>query len=233
MKLRLIAAAAILALGATMAFAGATVSTSTDPTARFGAQMEDLFDQEQSALGAVDPAALRRLVLPRPEGLAERGRTGLAVPQVDYTRAWLARQPAPRKSAAQKCLSEALYFEARGESVKGQFAVAEVILNRVDSAASPDTVCGVITQGTRRKYQCQFTYTFDGHPEAIREPKAYEQVSRVADALLRGAPRALTDGATHYHTLSVRPSWSRKFTRTATIGVHHFYRQPTRLTQKQ
>jgi spore germination cell wall hydrolase CwlJ-like protein len=51
--------------------------------------------------------------------------------------------------------------------------------------------------------------------------------------MIDGAPRVLTDGATHYHTKAVNPNWARKFPRTATIGVHHFYRQPTRLTQKQ
>ena len=72
-----------------------------------------------------------------------------------FTRAWLDARPPARGDAEWQCLSEALYFEARGETVKGQFAVAEVIMNRVKSARFPGPVCGVINQGTGKKYQCQ------------------------------------------------------------------------------
>lgn len=149
---------------------------------------------------------------------------------VTYSRDWLAANAVASGGAEWRCLAEALYFEARGESVKGQFAVAEVIMNRVDSASYPNSVCGVIKQGTGRKYQCQFTYTCDGHAEVISEPAAFKQVGRVANLMVNGAKRPLTKGATHYHTRAVSPKWSRKFPRTATIGVHHFYRQPTRLS---
>lgn len=157
-----------------------------------------------------------------------------AISDVTYSRQWLAglTLPADVKGESLQCLSEALYFEARGESVKGQFAVAEVILNRVASASYPDTVCGVIHQGTGRKYQCQFTYTCDGHPENIREAGAFEQVRKVAYVSLAGVAEPLTDGATHYHTKHVNPSWARKFPRTASIGVHRFYRQPTQVAQR-
>ena len=74
-----------------------------------------------------------------------------------YTRDWLDAQTPAKGDANWRCLSEALYFEARGETVKGQFAVAEVILNRVDSPRYPDSICGVINQGTGQIYGCQFT----------------------------------------------------------------------------
>jgi spore germination cell wall hydrolase CwlJ-like protein len=156
-----------------------------------------------------------------------------AVPEtdIDYSRDWLKAQAAGKGGPEWRCLAEALYFEARGESVKGQFAVAEVILNRVDDPSYPDTVCGVIHQGTGRKYQCQFTYTCDGYPDTIRERDAFYRVGKVAKVMVEGAPRTLTSGATHYHTRAVMPRWARVFPRTATIGVHHFYRQPTRLSQ--
>ena len=151
--------------------------------------------------------------------------------EIDYSRDWLEQQEAAGGGQEWRCLAEALYFEARGESVKGQFAVAEVILNRVDDPSYPDTVCGVIHQGTGRKYQCQFTYTCDGHPDTIHEKEAFRQVGKVARLMVDGAPRHLTSGATHYHTRAVSPRWARHFPRTVTIGVHHFYRQPTRLSQ--
>jgi len=144
---------------------------------------------------------------------------------VAYEHSYLAQLPAASGGESWKCLSEALYFEARGESVKGQFAVAEVIMNRVKSAKYPNTVCGVINQGTGRKFACQFTYTCDGKKEIIGEPRAWTSVGKIAKLTLQGNLPALTAGATHYHTKSVRPNWARVYPRTATIGFHHFYRQ--------
>lgn len=150
--------------------------------------------------------------------------------KIGYSRDWLDAQPAASGDEQWACLAEALYFEARGESVKGQFAVAEVILNRVDSPRFPDTVCDVINQGTGRKFACQFTYTCDGFKEIINEPRAFKRVGKIANVMVNGAPRDLTDGATFYHTRAVSPRWSRKFTRTTSIGEHHFYRPPTRVS---
>lgn len=150
---------------------------------------------------------------------------------VEFSEAWLASLPRGKGGDQFTCLAEALYFEARGETIKGQVAVAEVILNRVDSAKFPNSVCGVINQGTGRKYACQFTYTCDGHDEKVSEPAAYARVAKIAKAMLSGLPRNLTDGATYYHTTAVSPSWSRKFAHTTTIGVHKFYRPNRRLSQ--
>ncbi|SDI66328.1 Cell Wall Hydrolase [Salipiger marinus] len=149
---------------------------------------------------------------------------------LSYDAGWLASQPRASGGAQLHCLAEALYFEARGETLKGQFAVAEVIMNRVDSPRFPSTVCAVVKQGTGRKHACQFSYTCDGQPEQIHEPAAWDRVSKVAQAVLSGAPRALTKGATFYHTTAVRPSWSRAFTRTAEIGEHLFYRAAVRVS---
>ncbi|MGJ8584964.1 MAG: cell wall hydrolase [Marinosulfonomonas sp.] len=148
--------------------------------------------------------------------------------KIAFTRDFLNTLPTTQGDKEWRCLAEALYFEARGESVRGQFAVAEVILNRVDSNRFPDTICKVIHQGTGRKFACQFTYTCDGHKETILEPKAWDRVGKVATLMLNGAPRILTHGATHYHTKNVNPRWARVFPLTATIGMHRFYRQPTR-----
>jgi spore germination cell wall hydrolase CwlJ-like protein len=148
--------------------------------------------------------------------------------EIEFTRSWLAEQPKASGGEQWKCLSEALYFEARGETVKGQFAVAEVILNRVKSDDFPGSLCNVIHQGTGKKYQCQFTYTCDGYAEVISEPRAYDRVSKIARAVLDGKVPSLTDGATYYHTTAVSPRWSRVFTRTAKIGVHLFYRDGVR-----
>jgi spore germination cell wall hydrolase CwlJ-like protein len=141
-----------------------------------------------------------------------------------HSEAWIAAQPAAQGGAQWQCLSEALYFEARGESAEGLFAVAEVILNRVDSARYPGSVCDVVNQGTGKRYACQFTFTCDGQPEEVRNPQAWQRVGKVSRAMLDGAPRTLTDGALFYHTHAVAPSWSRTMDRTASIGVHLFFR---------
>ncbi|MFA8384395.1 MAG: cell wall hydrolase [Pelagibaca sp.] len=148
-----------------------------------------------------------------------------------YNASWLNAQTPASGGAQWECLAEALYFEARGETIQGQFAVAEVIMNRVKSGRFPDDICGVINQGTGKKYQCQFTYTCDGIPEHIREPQAWDRVGKVARAILDGrAPMNLTNGATHYHTTAVRPRWSRTYTQTASYGVHVFYRHTWRVS---
>jgi spore germination cell wall hydrolase CwlJ-like protein len=147
---------------------------------------------------------------------------------IDLTKSWLDAQPKAKGGDEWRCLAEALYFEARGETVKGQFAVAEVILNRVESQRFPSSACGVIHQGTGKKYQCQFTYTCDGHKEVIREQQAYERVAKVARAALDGRAPDLTEGATHYHTRAVNPAWARTYTKTAEIGFHIFYRHTWR-----
>ncbi|WP_435139436.1 cell wall hydrolase [Pseudopelagicola sp. nBUS_19] len=157
--------------------------------------------------------------------------------EVTYSRAWIDALPLVDKSkrdAEWQCLSEALYFEARGESVRGQFAVAEVIANRANHGSFPENICGVVKQGTAsgRKYGCQFTYNCDGVKNRIHEKAAYERVGKVARLLIDGSHKDLTNGATHYHTKAVSPAWARQFPKTATIGVHHFYRMPTRVSKK-
>lgn len=147
---------------------------------------------------------------------------------IEFSKTWIDAQPAVDGGNEWECLTEALYFEARGETVKGQFAVAEVILNRVKSERFPGSTCGVINQGTGKKYQCQFTYTCDGHKETIHEPRAYERVSKVARLALDGVAPKVTKGATHYHTKAVSPRWSRVYTKTASIGTHIFYRHTWR-----
>lgn len=185
--------------------------------------VEQAIERERAAVAALSGQKLKDLF--------QRKKAPEAV-QIERSRAWIDSQQVVASGDAQwECLTQALYFEARGESVRGQFAVAEVILNRVDSSLFPNTACKVINQGTGRKFACQFTFTCDGHPEVIREKAAHHRMGKIAKLMLEGAPRDLTDGATYYHTKAVNPRWARKFARTTTIGVHHFYRPPTRLSQ--
>lgn len=197
------------------AMAGALILPSA---ASAEAELKDLFRQEQNSLDNLSGRHLRSLLTVS----APRSKT--RPESISFTKDWVDGLPPAAGDEEWRCLAEALYFEARGETVKGQFAVAEVIMNRVNSSRFPATLCGVINQGTGRKYQCQFTYTCDGYKEIIAEPKAFERVAKVARAVLDGVTVGLTGGATYYHTTAVRPKWSRTYKQTARIGVHVFYR---------
>lgn len=161
-----------------------------------------------------------------------RTREGLAgVSEMRLT--WeLFADAAPRRDVEETCLTEALYFEARGESLQGQVAVAEVILNRVDRDEFPSSVCRVVRQGmSGGLYACQFSYNCDGKPEDIADRNTYEMLAHIARRMLDGLPRELTHGATHYHATHVRPRWSRRFDLTAEIGEHAFYREPNQIAR--
>lgn len=142
-----------------------------------------------------------------------------------WTGGWTRPRPMPEavRADALACLAEAVYFEARGEPARGQFAVAEVILNRVASREFPDAVCAVVNQGTGVRDRCQFSYTCDGRPETVGDADAYARARKISTVMLAGAPRVLTGGALYYHTRAVDPYWAALFERTATIGAHHFY----------
>ena len=129
-----------------------------------------------------------------------------------------------------ECLAEALYFEARGEDIWGQMAVAEVILNRADSSHFPDSVCSVVRQGEGRRHACQFSYNCDGKAESIGEPRAFGRVSKLASMMIEGRARVLTGGAVFYHTDTVTPSWAASMQQTTVIGDHIFYRYPARVS---
>lgn len=136
------------------------------------------------------------------------------------------------RSQTWQCLAEALYFEARGESLTGQVAVAEVILNRVDDGAYPDSVCGVVRQGHDSEGPCQFSFYCDGKPEHVNNRDLFERIGKIAWVMLQGKPRILTGQATHFHAASVSPRWARKMVRTAQIGDHIFYRPALTLSQR-
>lgn len=150
-----------------------------------------------------------------------RGRVQDSAPVlIRYNADWLQTQAEAKGDAQWQCLRDAIYFEARGEGLKGQFAVAEVILNRVDSSRYPQSICGVVKQS------CQFSYNCDGRSDKPTDMAAADQAGRIARVMIDGAPRALTLGATHFHNRSVRPGWAGRFPQTAVIGGHLFYRQP-------
>lgn len=122
------------------------------------------------------------------------------------------------------CLTQAVYFEARGESPAGQAAVAQVVLNRVRKAGFPKSVCGVVFQGSARGVGCQFSFACDGSMNRAREAQAWSQARRIATRALAGAVMTAVGDATHFHTVHVSPDWSRDLREVAQVGLHIFYR---------
>ena len=126
------------------------------------------------------------------------------------------------------CLAKAIYFEARGEPVKGQQLVAQVVLNRVDSEYYPDTICDVVYQNDHLKNACQFSFACDDVPDRIDEAAAYRLAKKIAITSFRcdRTCRRLRSGigsSTHYHADWVQPSWSQKLEKMGKVGSHIFY----------
>jgi spore germination cell wall hydrolase CwlJ-like protein len=130
------------------------------------------------------------------------------------------------RAKAEKCLADAIYFEARGEVRKGQEAVAQVVMNRVFSGYYPHDVCGVVYQNAHRHLACQFTFACEGKDlSRIEEPDMWEQAKAIAKDELDGKIWLAEVGhATHYHAYWVHPSWVHEMTRLFKLGVHTFYR---------
>jgi spore germination cell wall hydrolase CwlJ-like protein len=125
----------------------------------------------------------------------------------------------------QRCLAEAVYFEARSEPEEGQAAVAQVVLNRVQSGLYPASICGVVYQNRHRHLACQFTFACEGKALRITDQSSWESARRVAANVLEGRTYLAEVGAsTHYHADYVRPSWSRRLKKMDVIGRHIFYR---------
>jgi hypothetical protein len=211
--------AAMVVMAAGVAQSEVTFSTSSPSAgADLGLRIGALMGLEASSLSGVSSDRLRRIGTPFTG--SSRGGTGhvMSARQLDA-------MPRARGNRQWRCMTEAIYFEARGEEIEGQFAVAEVILNRVDHANYPNSICDVVNQGTGRRYACQFTYTCDGIPEVATDQRAWNRAGQIARIMMDGAPRSLTSGATHYHADYVNPRWARVYPRTARYGTHIFYRQ--------
>jgi hypothetical protein len=101
-----------------------------------------------------------------------------------------------------------------------------VIINRTRSRAYPNSICGVVYQGSHRATGCQFTFTCDGSLGQRPRGRAWDRAQRVATAVMLGYTRPITQGATHYHTHAVNPVWNSGLVETVNVGSHVFYRFP-------
>ncbi|MBB6408386.1 cell wall hydrolase [Mesorhizobium sangaii] len=125
----------------------------------------------------------------------------------------------------QACLANGIYFEARSESVRGQAAVAQVILNRVRNPAYPNSICGVVYQNDSWFNRCQFSFACDGRRKRIDSPVAYKTAQDIAMAVTAGKIFIPEVGSsTHYYAQYVHPGWARTMQKMTKIGLHIFYR---------
>ncbi len=186
--------------------------------------------------GAADPDLKATAALPaaaeEPSRAGESGES-IAVKGEVNSENQRAKTPAERlglldekaRAKSEKCLAEAVYFEARGEAVRGQIAVAQVVLNRAFSGFYPSTVCGVVYQNKHRHLACQFTFACDNVADVVREPDMWDRARKIARAMLDGQLWLPEVGkSTHYHAYWVRPSWVSEMKKMYKFGVHTFYR---------
>jgi len=166
-------------------------------------------------------SAMPPLPEPRPIWNAGNGRPPISpVQRLHLT--------AAERVNAENCLAQAIYHEARGETVYGQTAVAQVVINRVFSRYYPDSVCGVIYQNAHRHKACQFSFACSRKPIPIQDQGAWGLAELIAKKALDGQIWEPEIGrATHYHAVWVHPSWVGEMHKLASHGVHIFYR-PTR-----
>jgi spore germination cell wall hydrolase CwlJ-like protein len=148
------------------------------------------------------------------------GLANVAAPATLTLEGDVARLAAVETAGAEEdCLANAVYFEARGESLEGQLAVAEVVLNRARSGRYPATWCGVVTQ------HAQFSFVRGGViPAANRSSEAWKRAVAIARIAQQGSNRMLAANVLWYHANYVSPSWGRRLARSSVIGAHIFYR---------
>ncbi|WP_232842995.1 cell wall hydrolase [Allopontixanthobacter confluentis] len=128
------------------------------------------------------------------------------------------------KARALQCLASAVYYEAASETLGGQRAVAQVVLNRVAHPSYPNSICGVVYQGSERQTGCQFSFTCDGSLDRRPSTMAWARARNVAQDALSGEVYRPVGLATHYHTIWVSPYWAPSLDPVGIIGAHRFYR---------
>ena len=158
----------------------------------------------------------------------EQPNSGRFIPPMAKGDHWWIQNPLPASVFSKKeqaCLANGIYFEARSESVRGQAAVAQVILNRVRNPAYPNSICGVVYQNDSWFNRCQFSFACDGRKKRIESPAAYKTAQDIAMAVTAGKIFIPEVGSsTHYYAQYVHPGWARTMQKMTKIGLHIFYR---------
>jgi spore germination cell wall hydrolase CwlJ-like protein len=135
-----------------------------------------------------------------------------------------------RMLAEQRCLAEAMYYEARGEGLDGEKAIAEVVFHRMRSSGFPHSICGVVYQGSGSGHGCQFSFTCNGEMDTPKAVGSWAQAKRLAGRILTGVIELgdMTEDAIAFHAAAVEPGWGDHLVKTIQIGNHVFYRRAIR-----
>lgn len=179
---------------------------------------EDAGETGSSLALAPPPNKVQQVIMLERSTVAKRARTAKSK---DEQKAIAQRRS---QQAEENCLARAVYFEARSESDLGQLAVAKVILNRVKDPEYPNTICGVVYQGSGRRNSCQFSFACDGLPDDVRSAQSWSHAKMIARKAIAGDPQVAAIGtATNYHADYVKPRWAKNMKRLIKIGRHVFY----------
>ncbi|HEX2256864.1 MAG TPA: cell wall hydrolase [Afifellaceae bacterium] len=173
-----------------------------------------------AARPAPNPGAGPQVMLPRPKPAPEPSDAEVATGSLGED------SGAARHAREALCLAKAIYFEARSEPIEGQLAVARVVLNRAASRHYPDTICGVVFEGSALRDRCQFSFACDGQPDEPEDQAAWALARGMAEALLMAEQPLLSRRvlrATHYHADYVAPWWAPKLKHAGQVGRHIFY----------
>lgn len=159
-----------------------------------------------------------------PMPVAASEQLAYARAQAPVTGGFAAGQPLALDDKQLWCLATAIYFEARGESYRGQVAIAQVVQNRVKDRRYPNTICGVVFQNQNRRNSCQFSFACDGQPEVINDKASWAQAQDISNRFAAGELYLTEVGkATHYHATYVSPKWAPRMVKLTQIGLHVFY----------
>jgi spore germination cell wall hydrolase CwlJ-like protein len=172
---------------------------------------------------ALEVAAGPQALLPRRKPLPDSTEADIATGSLG------AGSAAARHEREALCLAKAIYFEARGKPLAGQFAVARVVLNRAADRRFPDTICEVVYQDSELKHRCQFSFACDGMPDEPEDETAWALARGMAEAMLRSERPQISTRvlrATHYHADYVAPWWAPKLRHAGQVGRHIFYVRP-------
>jgi hypothetical protein len=177
-----------------------------------GMPIPSLSDLSSSPMSAPIPLAMIPMPRPAPGVPPPSPAQRLKLEGKDYAK-------------AEKCLANAIYFESRSEPIRGQMAVAQVVVNRAFSGFYPNDICGVVYQNAHRHLSCQFTFACDGKSKAITERGHWARAVRIAKQTLDGqiyVPEVAK--STHYHAIYVHPNWVGEMKKMVRYGLHNFYR---------
>ena len=208
------AAAAVVALGFTFASAELSGAAAQDTGPELAAPQGAAADADNAASDPVfvSQEVVQPLAEPESEDGAKTSASSLRelVAQTDTDFAL---------SDQMQCLAGAVYFEARGEPLAGQLAVAQVVINRADNARFPSSYCGVVYQ------RAQFSFVRGGTMPSINTgSNAWHRAKAIARIAHEGTWESEAHDALYFHAKYVNPGWSRKKVARATINQHIFYR---------